>query len=358
MPAGSTPLARLPILFGLLTLLYLTYAILSPFFTSVAWAAILVFVSWPLYTRLLRRLGGRKNLAATIMTLLLTVTMVGPMAWLLLLLQSEVRVIYAHLGEFLALDALPLPPLIHERLPWLARELERLWVVLHDNPAAFKDNIRGALNLGLSQVGTLAGGIGRNIAKLMFTVLTAFFFYRDGLAIIMQLRQALAHMTPHQGERYLNAAGDMTRAVVFGIVLTALAQSAFAGIGYAVAGAPNPVFLTLVTFLFALIPFGTPFAWGAVALWLLASGDTLAATGLVIWGTVVVGSIDNIIRPLVISTATQISFLLIMFGVLGGLAAFGMIGLFLGPVILAVAIAIWKQWLDQPVPQDDAGEAP
>jgi len=345
-------LARLPLLLGLLTLIYLTYRILSPFIVPVAWAAILVFVTWPLYRWLLRLLGNRSNLAATLMTLLLTLVMVGPMAWLLIMLQSEVRIIYSHLGDFLAQDTLSLPPLIHDRAPWLVKELDNFWALLHDDPTALKEHLRSMLNLGFGQVRTLAGGIGRNVAKLVFTIMAAFFFYRDGLKIISQLRSALAHTVPRRGDRYLAAAGNMTRAVVFGIGLTALAQSILAGIGYAMFDAPNPVFLTVITFLFALIPFGTPFAWGGVALWLLVSGDSVGAIGLAVWGTLVVGTVDNLIRPLVISNATQISFLLIMFGVLGGLATFGMIGLFLGPVILAVVAAIWQEWLNQPIQKD------
>ncbi len=354
MTPQNSLITRLPLLFGLVTLTYLTYLILSPFIVSVAWAAILVFVTWPLYKRLLKLTGDRHNLAATLMTALLSLILIGPMAWLLVMLQTEIKVIYGHLSEFLVLDTLPLPPLLQERFPWLSHELESFWVILHDNPAAFKENLRSVLNLGFGQVKSLAGGIGRNIAKLLFTMLAAFFFYRDGLKIIRQLKNALAHMVPQQGERYLAAAGNMTRAVVFGIVLTAMAQSASAGIGYAVAGAPNPVFLTVITFLFALIPFGTPVAWGAVAIWLLASGDAMAAAGLALWGALFVGFIDNIIRPLVISSATQISFLLVMFGVLGGLASFGMIGLFLGPVILAVVAAIWQEWLNQPLPRTES----
>lgn len=351
----SPVLTRVLLLLSLATLLYLTYAVLSPFFISMAWAAILVFVSWPLYRRLLKAIGNRHNLAAVIMTGLLTLTLVGPLAWMLVMLQAEVRSIYAHLSEFLAQDALPLPPQLNDYAPWLVRELEELWAVAHDNPAALKESLRGVLNVGLVQAKMLAGGITRNAAKLTFTVFTAFFFYRNGLALVRQIRLALAQVTPGHGERYLKAAGDMTRAVVFGIVLTAVAQAALAGIGYAVAGAPNPVFLTVLTFLIALIPFGTPFAWGGVSLWLLASGETLPAIGLAIWGAAVVSSVDNIIRPLVISSATQISFLLIMFGVLGGLTAFGMIGLFIGPVILAVVMAIWREWLEQPGPGADTG---
>jgi len=129
-------------------------------------------------------------------------------------------------------------------------------------------------------------------------------------------------------------------------VLTALAQGLLAGVGYAGAGLANPVFLGVLTALVALIPFGTPFAWGGVCIWLLVNGQTWPAIGLFLWGTFVVSWVDNIIRPLVISNATQMPFLLVMFGVLGGLAAFGMVGLFIGPVILAVLVAVWREWLE------------
>lgn len=340
---------RLPLLLGLSALIYLTYCILNPFLIPVAWAAILAFVTWPLRTRLLALLGGRINLTAALMTLLLSITLIGPLAWLLVVLQGELHTLYTIAAEFLARDTLPIPDFVQSNFPTIANELSRMWSVAHDDPVAMRNSLKGLLNFGFSQFGLVAGGIGRNIAKFTFTLFALFFFFRDGPAILRQLRQALAHMTPKHGERYLNAAGNMTRAVVFGIVLTALAQSILAGAGYAVAGAPNPVFLTVITFLIALVPFGTPFAWGGVALWLAENGHLLEALGLVAWGTLVVSWIDNIIRPLVISSATDISFLLVMFGVLGGLASFGMIGLFIGPVILAVMVAIWQEWLAQPV---------
>lgn len=355
MSPTPSVLSRLPLLVGLGTLAYLTYSILEPFFASVAWASILVFVTWPLYQLLLRRVGGRANLAATLMTLIMALLLVGPLAWVLLILQSELREIYGQLSTLLAQPELPMPAWLHSHAPWISREIERLWASAHANPASLKDPLQALLNLLMSHIGSIAGGIGRNVAKIMFTLFALFFFYRDGLALLDGIRRALLQMLHHHGERYLRAAGDMARAVVIGIVLTALAQALLAGIGYAVAGTPNPVFLAVITFLIALIPFGTPFAWGGISLWLLASGDTVSAIGLALWGALVVSSIDNVIRPLVISSATEISFLLIMFGVLGGLAAFGMIGLFLGPIVLAVMASIWQEWLNQPVEDDGLG---
>ncbi|MFM7627349.1 MAG: AI-2E family transporter, partial [Gammaproteobacteria bacterium] len=111
------------------------------------------------------------------------------------------------------------------------------------------------------------------------------------------------------------------------------------------AGLPAPAFLGALTFLVGLVPFMVPFVWASASLWLFLTGKTVAAVGLCIWGLTAVSWIDNLVRPLVISGATRIPFLLVMFGVLGGLGAFGLVGLFIGPVILAVSVAIWREWL-------------
>ncbi len=125
---------------------------------------------------------------------------------------------------------------------------------------------------------------------------------------------------------------------------SALVQGAFAGVGYWVAGLGSPVTLGLITALFALIPFGTPLAWGGAGAWLLFQGETGAAIGVWIWGAAVVSQIDNVLRPLFISSVSAIPFLLVLFGVLGGILAFGLVGLFAGPIVLAVAWAIWREW--------------
>jgi predicted PurR-regulated permease PerM len=106
--------------------------------------------------------------------------------------------------------------------------------------------------------------------------------------------------------------------------------------------------LGVLTAIFALIPFGTPLVWGAVSLWLLTSGETLAATGLAAWGGLVVSQIDNLLRPMVISSATRIPYILVLFGVLGGISAFGLVGLFLGPIVIAVLLAVWREWIEEP----------
>ena len=185
------------------------------------------------------------------------------------------------------------------------------------------------------------------MAKMGMALMTIFFFYRDGISLIKQIRQALRNIIGNRIDDYIDSVGSTTQAVVYGIGLTALAQAILAGIGYYFAGAPSPILLTLMTFVVALIPFGTPFAWMGVSIWLLTQGHTAEAIGLALWGMLVISWVDNLIRPIVISGATKIPFIIIFIGVLGGLTAFGFVGLFIGPVVLAIALAVWREWINQ-----------
>ena len=186
-----------------------------------------------------------------------------------------------------------------------------------------------------------------SLAKLGMALMTLFFFYRDGISLVKQIRQALRNIIGNRIDGYIDSVGTTTQAVVYGIGLTALAQALLAGIGYFFAGAPSPILLTLITFVVALIPFGTPFAWGGVALWLMSQGHTTEGIGLALWGGLVISWVDNLIRPIVISGATKIPFIIIFIGVLGGLTAFGFVGLFIGPVVLAIGLAVWREWIAQ-----------
>jgi predicted PurR-regulated permease PerM len=202
----------------------------------------------------------------------------------------------------------------------------------------------------LGEIRTLIGGVGRNLAKIFFSLLTVFFVYRNGEDLAQQVRAVLERIIGDRIHDYLKAIGDTTGAVVYGIVLAALAQGILAGLGYWVAGLQAPALLGAITVIVALIPFGAPLVWVSAGLWLLITDRTGAGVGLLAWGALAVSWIDNLIRPLVISNATKIPFLLVMFGVLGGIAAFGLVGLFVGPVILAVLMAVWREWLHVPHP--------
>jgi len=285
------------------------------------------------------------------------------MIWLGVLLRSEVGSAYDVLRAELQQSPFRLPEGL-ARIPWLGEQLQSVLDRLSNDRESLRADILHWLDPWLGKIGNLAGGVTHTVANLGFALLTVYFFYRDGPVLTEQLKRVLERFIGERSHRYLKAVGDTTQAVVYGIVLTALAQGLLAGVGYWGAGMQAPVLLGAVTGLVALVPFGTPFVWGGAAIWLLVTGHTVAGVGLALWGAFVVSMVDNLIRPLVISTATRIPFLLVMFGVLGGLVAFGPVGLFLGPVVLAVLLGVWQEWVgaqsqvvDEPLDKPPAASA-
>jgi Ca2+-transporting ATPase len=199
----------------------------------------------------------------------------------------------------------------------------------------------------LGEFGSFLGNIGRYVLKLGVILVTLFFCFRDGEQAIQQLHKGVVRFLGKHQDVYLQAAGYTTRAVVYGLVLAALGQGLLAGIGYFVAGVQAPLLFAVVTALLALVPMGATLVWMPIGIALILADQLWTGVGLLLWGFLVVSTVDNVIRPLVISGASRVPFLIVMFGVLGGLNAFGAVGLFLGPVILAVLLAVWEAWLDQ-----------
>ncbi|MDO8447655.1 MAG: AI-2E family transporter [Rhodoferax sp.] len=341
---GSS-LTRLVLLGLFLALLGVGVAVvLAPFVVAMLWAGILAFASWPLYVRLLRSLGGRAWPAALCMTLFMSAVVVLPTLWLLLLLRADVGQLADHLAAELAAGRLRAPAFVGN-LPVIGPDIATWLQAVLAEPARLKAELKALFGRLDTEALALIGGVGKNLAKLAFALFTLFFVYLNGLSLVEQARTILKAWLAERAEGYIEAVASTTRAVVYGILLTALVQGAVAGLGYWVAGVAAPVTLTAVTVLVALVPFGTPLVWGSVAVWLLLTGQTVAGVGLLLWGGLVVSWVDNIVRPVMLSRAGNIPFILALFGVLGGLAAFGMVGLFLGPVILAVALAVWREWL-------------
>ena len=327
-------------------LLVLSYAVLHPFIVPVAWAGIIAYATWPLYRRLRASMRRYPTLAALLMTLMLTAALVLPALWLASLLRTELGTAISTVTGAIRAGTLALPDFIRN-LPWAGDALQRLLEQLTGDPENFGTQMNTWVRQGLDQAVALIGDVGRNAAKLGFALITVFFFYRDGDKVLRQVQKVLRRFLGERVDGYLVAVGSMTKAVVWGLVATALAQGVVAGLGYWWAGVAAPILLSAVTALIAMIPFGTPFAWGPIGIWLLISGDTVGGIGLLLWGALVVSWVDNLVRPLVISNATRIPFVLVMFGVLGGLAAFGLVGLFLGPVVLAVLMAVWREWMEE-----------
>ena len=330
-------------------LFILGYLVLNWFIVPAVWAAILAYVTWPAYARLRRFMRGHAMSSALVMTLLLTTAFVLPLLWLIALLQGEFVLAYQAASTYMTEGTRRLPDFV-QQLPWIGERLQSLLDQFAADPAALRAQLASWAQQWLGELGELVGGVAQNAVRLGFAVLTVLFIFRDGDSLLSQVQRVLRRFLGARVDGYITAIGTTTKAVLYGLVLTAFAQGALAGVGYWFAGVRAPVLFGALTALIALMPFGTPFVWGSLGAWLLFTGQTLEGIGLLLWGTLVVSWVDNLIRPLVISSATHIPFLLVMFGVLGGLAAFGLIGMFVGPVIVAVLMAVWREWLEDQGP--------
>lgn len=321
----------------------LTYAIIRPFLVAIAWAVIVSYVSWPLHAWIRKRLQGHEAMAALLTTILLGAVVLAPLIWLTVLLQSEVSELIRSLPEWL--EQKPKLPDFVSRIPYFGDELQSVIGQFEDLHGLLKQHAPSWIRRLGSPVLGIMTDLGQNAAVLFMTLFTLFFLFRDGLQVAEQVKQVFTQVLGERLKGYFETIETTVKAVVYGIVLTALAQGFLAGLGYWAVGVKAPIVLGIVTTFVAMIPFGTPFVWGSISIWLLFQGETWAGIALALWGTLVISWVDNIIRPLVISSSTRIPFVLVMFGVLGGIASFGFIGLFLGPVILAMALAVWREWL-------------
>ncbi|HMN43214.1 MAG TPA: AI-2E family transporter [Povalibacter sp.] len=342
----TAPWFRRVLVSGLvLGIVLLTFTVLQPFIVPLIWGAILAYVSWPMHQRIIRWCRGRVGLASLITTLIVTMAIVVPIAWLILMLRVEAIGAYSTVQNFLASKP-TLPDAIRD-LPWVGQVLQDTLQQMSADPKALGQRFMLVMEESQLEVTRVIGGVGRNVAKLFFAVLSMFFLLRDGPRLLHEARSILEGILGPTVRDYLDAVGSTTQAVVYALMLGALAQGVVAGIGYAIFGIKAPVLMGAVTVLIALIPFGAPMVWGSMSIWLIVSGHVWPGVGLMLWGLVLVSWVDNIVRPLVISNATRMPFLLVVFGVLGGVLAFGLVGLFIGPVLLAVSLALWREWLEQ-----------
>ncbi|MEK4031960.1 AI-2E family transporter [Methylocystis sp. IM3] len=343
-------------IFGLVLLgvmIGLGFVVVRPFLTPLVWASILAYVTGPYYLRVLRFCGNRSSLAAAIATLVLMVVLVVPVSFLLIRLQSELAEAYRDMSTKFADQPLVLPKAIAS-IPVLGPILDEAVTQVWNDPELRKEQLKDWLEPWVRELAGIIGRIGRTAVQLAVTTITLFFFYRDGELVLEQARRGLRKVAGEPADRYLKAVGETTQAVVFGLIVSALAQGLIAGIGYAFIGVGTPILLGALTAVTALVPFlGTVAVWGPIGLWLLLSDQISTGLALLAWGAFIVNPTDNILKPLLISNATDVPLVIVLFGVMGGLLAFGLVGLFLGPLILAVLFAVWREWLAADGPRPD-----
>lgn len=333
----------LPLLVFLAGLSLLVYQVLGSLLEPIIWAIIMVYATWPVHCRIKARLGGQSSLAAGLMVLLLGIAIITPLVGLTTMMQRETLAFIHDLPTWLEQRSA-----LHEslaRIPLIGDELSRMLEQSGDIGEVMKRQIIPQLR-GLSRrLLDMLGGAGLVAGQWMLTLFLMFFLYRDGEALTADLRHGLRLGLGERADNYVDIAVRTSRAVLYGIVLTAIVQGGVAGIGYWGVKMPAPALLTLATIAMAMIPFGAPVVWVLCVLWLSLQGETWRAMALFLWGSLVVSWVDNIVRPLVISQATRIPFALVVLGIVGGLVSYGFLGLFIGPAVLAIAQAAWREWL-------------
>jgi len=332
--------------FALVTCLLLGLAlfkIVQPFVGPLLWAIFIAFLLHPLHVRLAARLRGKSQWSAALLTVLTFVVIIGPLTALSAAFAAQVgdllqlvqdKVAGQSTGNVLNLANVPW---VRQGLAWLNSTFDidlaqlQSWIA-----QGSKETLQTLASLtGKAFLGAIGTVVGFVLMEFML-----FFFIRDGDEMLQTARELIPMAEAHKAKLFDHLAA-VTRAMVYGTGLTALIQGALVGIAFLIVDLPSPVVFGVIAALVGLLPFGgTALVWGPAALVLAVEGRWGATIFLLIWGTVLVSLVDNVVRPMLVSGRANVGTLTVFIGVLGGLAAFGAIGLFLGPVVLALMIAL------------------
>ena len=342
---------QLAIRLGLLAfLIYWTFLLIQPFVPILAWSIVLAVAFHPVFDFLSKLLGGRPRLAAAILTVVNLAIVIGPATWLGLSAVEGVKDFAANLSA--GNLVVPSPPDGVKKWPLIGPQLFELW-----NQAS--NNIRAALRevaphlkpLAGTMLG-LAGDAGVGTLKFLLSVALSGFLFPHGSQLVAAGRAFLSRIVPEQSEHFLELAGMTIRAVSQGVIGVAIIQSLLAGIGFKLAGIPAAGLLAFAVMLLAIVQIGAAIVLFPVIIWIWIDKDFTTALLLTLF-LVVVGLLDNVLKPLVMGRGLTTPTLVIFIGVIGGTLAHGIVGLFIGPIILSLAWELTVAWIHT----DNAGVA-
>jgi predicted PurR-regulated permease PerM len=346
--ARSWDLTR--IVLGVMTIGALTIAsfwVLWPFLLAGIWATMIVIATWPMLRVAQARLWGSRALAVTLMTLIMALIIAAPLATAVIGIVDRTDDILAW-SKAVARFSVPPPPDWVSQIPLIGRKIAKEWVVLAALPsedlfARAAPYLRDVARWVIVEI----GAIGTLLLQMLLAVSISAILYANGETVAAGVLAFTRRLAGASGERVTVLAASAIRAVALGIVLTALLQSVLGGVGLLIVGVPYALLLTSVMFVLGIAQIGAlPVLLGAV-IWTYWSSGTFWGTVMLVW-SIGAGSIDNILRPILIKRGANLPFLLIFAGVIGGLLAFGLIGLFVGPVVLAVTYTLLEAWVRGP----------
>jgi predicted PurR-regulated permease PerM len=330
---------------GAALIVVLSAWVLRSFFEPLAWASVIAVATWPIYRRFAQRLPGRmaSNVTPLLFTVLVSLFALGPMVFAFGALVSEA---HRWIDQIVIADKTGLAsPAWLETLPLVGAKLADRWQAQLGTPGGMSVWLQRAdTSAALGWAQTLGQFIAHHSFIIVFTILLLFFLYRDGDALAMRVNDLLQESLGDRGESYLELAIHAVRATVNGMVVVAFFDGILTGITYAVAGVQRAEVWGAVTGLFAMIPFLGYVAVVGVALALAVKGAVVAAIAVCALGFIVIFAGDKIVRPLLVGGAVRLGFVWVLMGSLGGLEVLGLLGLFVGPVVLALGGALWRDW--------------
>jgi predicted PurR-regulated permease PerM len=329
------------ILFLAFLSIYLLYQILSPFLSSIVWAILLAMVLYPVYKKLRTLLGKRELFSALVMTLLVLVVIVLPFTLLMVSLASDVVNFYHQVEEMIKTGQLQAYFESVKEVPILKSILARVakYIDLDPLPLLLK-NVNQISTFIFNQTTSLIKGLSTFVVGFFFTLLSLYYLFKDGSSLFEGLKEAVP-LPSKEKELLIQRFKDMIHATMYGGILIALIQGALGGLSFWILGLPSPIFWGTAMGLLSFIPVGgTALIWGPTAIILLIGGAILKGIVLVGIGVFVISMVDNLLRPFFISTRTNIHPLLLFFAVLGGVQAFGLIGVIAGPLIATLFLTL------------------
>jgi predicted PurR-regulated permease PerM len=329
-----------------LTLIALAAFVTHRFFLPLIWAGILCVATWPLYLRLRARMGQHHVLAAAVLTLICAAFFIVP----LLLGVTQAARQAPEMANFVATannEGIPVPAFV-QSLPVVGGAVSDWWQATLSQPHGLAhllaDHELGGFHSARDMLKVAGAGFLHRAMDFALAVLCLFFFYKDGEALNRQITAIGSHCFSEQRwERYADKVPTAIRATVNGLVLVGLAEGVLIGIGYALAGLSSAALWGAATGILAIIPFGAPLAFLAAAAVLALNGAVAGAVAVAVWGTMVLFVADHFVRPGMIGNATRLPFLAVLFGILGGVETLGLVGLFIGPVVMVLFVTLWYE---------------
>jgi len=329
------------------------------FLVPVLAALVIGFASWPVYRDILRRCGGNRALASTIAILLILAFLVVPLVMAISYTITEIGIWFTWAVETNRTGA-PTPEWM-VALPGVGGWIDEQWFRHIGHPGALGELVQlvSGANIGSIYRGVLAAGTGLFdlLLTLLFMMIALFFVYKDGATFVTQLDTLGERILPGRWERISRVVPATISSTVMGMTLIAIGEGIVLGVAYWIAGVPSPVTLGVITGVMALIPGGAPLSFTLVSIYLIASGSPLAGVALFAWGATELFIVDKTLRPRLVGGPIKLPFLPTFFGLIGGVKTMGFLGLFIGPVLMALLVAIWREWLHEMATQEPGSAA-